>query len=795
MKSLARATTGVSLLALAALSTGGAHAQTAGPSIADSGQISEVVVTARRVSEKLQNVPLAITATTATQLQERGITDLQGLAKYTPSLSFKDFVTAFHGNPTIRGMTQINTANPVTNVGVFVDGVYLQRDYQTNQSLGDYDRIEVVKGPQSALYGANTFAGAINYVTRRPSDTYTANGTATLGNAGEERFEIGAGGPIIEGLLDARIYIGSDKYNGTIFNNAPNATGTDTHFGYHDRHAYSAGLTFTPLSNLTIDAYYSHTTKSEAIRPYYTISGKFSEDKTNCGAVSAVTGRPELFCGTFPTDPTPFRSGLGNQPPSPFSNIQPKALGQNDLLRVGVAWEISKAFSAHYTFGMTRGSASEDFNFFSNNYNPSIQPAIANNYSQQIEGGKIRYTSHEVRLNYDDGKPYKFELGYFHSDTTDAYFLGIKSIAATGAVQPPLIRYSDDPLYAPPGTIFLNNLVETFAVNAGFGRASYTFLNDRATVSAEFRYTSTSLQFNDINARTKNPALPLLNSTYNDPTPRGTIEYKVSPDNLLYASVAEGVKTGGFNGYASGTLTLLPSEQSFGEEKNLTYEVGSKNAFFDHTLIFNIDVFYIDWFDKQASVAPTNLPPNVSGALTTVANIYQTTGSARNYGVEIDGMYRPIRPLTFNYSFTAMNPTYNSGAKNTAFVGYCTVGTCPIDGSIGGNKLERQSQFSGAFAAEYRQHFKADWDYFGGADFTYQSKQYTDQENLGTIAAVALVNARIGFDNDHFKAYVWAKNLFNKLYIDNVFYVQSQQQYTASYGETRTYGITVAGKF
>jgi iron complex outermembrane receptor protein len=802
MNTRALATYGVSALALLLASApGAAKAQTttsATPSApsaaADNSLIGEVVVTTRRSSENVQSVPLAITVTTADQLQSRGITDLQGLAQFTPGLSFKDFVTSFHGNPTIRGMAQINTANPVTNVGVFVDGVNLQRDYQVNVSLGDFERIEVVKGPQSALYGSNTFAGAINYVTKKPTDFYTGDAEVTGGNAGTQRLQAAVGGPIIKGLLDARIYVGSDKYGGTIANNLPGVSGSDSHFNRHDREAQSVALKFTPLSNVTIGAYYTHTTKSENIAPFYTVSGKFVEDKTNCGVTNTATGRPELYCGEFSTNPAAFRTGVGNHPSGLYSNIEPNALGQNDLMRVSADWDINSAFSAHYTFGSTRGSASEDFSFFSNGYNPTVGPG-STTFSQQIEGGKIFYTSHEARLNYDAGKPYKFELGYFHSDADDRYFLGTRSIPITGGIIAPFTRTSDDALVAPAGTIFLQNLHESFKVDAVFGRGSFSFLGDRANVGAELRYTRTSLNFIDVNYTLTHPTAAPLASTYNDPAPRFTAEYKLTPQNLLYASAAEGIKTGGFNGYTSGTLTLLPSEQSFGEEKNWTYEFGAKNSFLDHKLLLNADVFYIDWTNKQSSLAPSNLPPNTTGALTTVANIYKTTGAATNYGIEIDGMYRPIMPLTFNFSYSAQNPRYSSGSTNTAFVGYCTVGTCPVDGSIGGNVLERQSKYSGAFSGEYRDHLTSEWDYFGGGDVTYQSKQFTDQENLGFIAPHTLVNARLGFETRNWKVFVWGKNIFDTLYVDNVFYTQSQQQYTAAFGERRTFGVTAAGKF
>jgi iron complex outermembrane receptor protein len=830
MRSVKLAASGVSALALMwALSPVAAFAETAAaPTAVAAADVNEVVVTTRRASENLEKVPLAISVTTADQMETRGITDLEGVAQYTPDFSFKEYITVFHGNPTVRAMTQVNTTSAVTNVGVFYDGVYLQRDFQETQDLGDFQQVDIVKGPQTTLYGANTFAGAINYVTRAPTDDFAGNALATYGNAGEKRFEGAVGGPIIKGILDGRIYAGTDDYTGTLKNNAPGLDGNDRYFGGHHRTAESVSLKFTPTDYLMFDAVYTTTHRDEQIRPYYTISGKFTEQMTSltgtqCGVINAATNRGQLFCGQFPTDPTAYRTAQGKavEPPGLFSNVDPDTLIDNEILKIGAQWIISPSLTAHYTFGATRGGASEDDAFFANTYNPTVQyspaqlsgatpclqpsqagytavgctPSASNTFNQQYEGARLNYTSHEIRLNYDSGSPFKAELDYLHSNTADHYFLGLQAVTMTGGVLPPLKRPSNDPLFAPPGTIFLNNLSETFKTDSIAARASYAFLDNKATVAAEFRYTITNLNFIDLNYLITHPTAAPLTASYNDPVPRFTAQYQLTPTNLIYASAAEGIKTGGFNGYASGTLTLLPADQSFGEEKNWTYELGAKNSFFNHTLQVNADVFYIDWFQKLAQLTPTNLPPQTAGANTTVATIYKLGGGAKNYGLEADITYKPIPPLTLGVSGAAQDPTYNSGSVNTSFIGYCTVGSCSVTGNIGGHQIERESRYSATVTGEYKDHLAADWDYFGSAEMTYQSMQYTDQMNIASIAPITLVNGQIGVSNDRWKAFFWGKNIFNTIYVADAFYIQSQAQYTASLGEGRTFGVTLAGKF
>ncbi|MFN3592510.1 MAG: TonB-dependent receptor plug domain-containing protein, partial [Thermaurantiacus sp.] len=125
----------------------------------------EILVTARKREESLQDVPVAITAFTADEIKSARVESLADVAKLTPGLNFTPLFGAQNQLPIIRGAAQ--TFGQL-NVGVFLDGVYLSGKAAVDLELNDLERIEVVRGPQSALYGRNTFAGAINYVTRRP---------------------------------------------------------------------------------------------------------------------------------------------------------------------------------------------------------------------------------------------------------------------------------------------------------------------------------------------------------------------------------------------------------------------------------------------------------------------------------------------------------------------------------------------------------------------------------------------------------------------------------------------------
>ncbi len=179
--------------------------------------IEEITVTARKRTESLLEVPLAITAFTEAELERSAINALEDLAQWTPSLQFQDVNGAFQ-NPAIRGLTQTDQTSPQGNVGVFIDGVYLNNRSGLEFGLLDMERIEVVKGPQSALYGRNTFGGAINYVTKQPE--LGEFGGRIEGTAGtRDRYNLAGNFNIPLGdVVAVQLFGGFSEFDGTIPN-------------------------------------------------------------------------------------------------------------------------------------------------------------------------------------------------------------------------------------------------------------------------------------------------------------------------------------------------------------------------------------------------------------------------------------------------------------------------------------------------------------------------------------------------------------------------------------------------
>jgi iron complex outermembrane receptor protein len=274
---------------------------------------------------------------------------------------------------------------------------------------------------------------------------------------------------------------------------------------------------------------------------------------------------------------------------------------------------------------------------------------------------------------------------------------------------------------------------------------------------------------------------------------------------MIYASAAEGIKAGGFNGYVTGSLTLDKDQQSFGEEKNWTYEVGWKASLFDRRVTFAADVFYVDWSNRQVAIPPAGyVATGVQGAV--VPEIYAAAGAATDYGFELNGDYRAFPGLTFDYAFSAQNPTNSKGATIPNATLYCTGAACPKSDNVSGNEIGNTSRYTGELGAEYRHSFDnlpnwlafssySDMSYFIGANETYRGMMYLDDLNITKINPFFLTDAHAGIQRGQIRLSVWVKNLTNHKYVESSFSVASIKQYNVDFGELRTFGITLNAAF
>lgn len=254
--------------------------------VAAGTQLEEVLVTARKRVENLQEVPVAITAFSAAQLDTRGISDIRDLADSTSNMTFNSSESGRQPIPVIRGMGMIDTRGFDNNVSVFIDGAFVSGRSSQNVGMFDLERVEVVKGPQSALYGRNSFAGAINYVTKKPGDEFEGNIEATAGDNDQYKFLGAVSGPLVEDKLSGRIAFSHDESGGTYENTAPGGDG----FGGYEGDSYMGTLRFTPndTTDIVFSAFYN---EEDADQLPLSIEGN------NCGELISTRSTPAYDAG------------------------------------------------------------------------------------------------------------------------------------------------------------------------------------------------------------------------------------------------------------------------------------------------------------------------------------------------------------------------------------------------------------------------------------------------------------------------------------------------------------------
>lgn len=258
------------LMAASALATlawsGSAMAQTAGATAQDD-QIDEIVVTARKRSERLFDVPVAVTAVTAETLEDRQFQTIREIAQVTPGLNINSDA-AGRGFISIRGVGITLLDNVQPGVGIFVDGVYQANTSYLNSPTLAVEQVEVLRGPQGTLFGQNTLGGAINITTRQPSDVFEGQVNATY--AGPDNFYIVGGtvaGPIVEGLIQGRLSIGTQNRDGFIENSL---LGYDDANRLHQDTIRGAVRFVLPANaELTVNAYYDNV---EGTLPLYAVT-------------------------------------------------------------------------------------------------------------------------------------------------------------------------------------------------------------------------------------------------------------------------------------------------------------------------------------------------------------------------------------------------------------------------------------------------------------------------------------------------------------------------------------------
>lgn len=682
---------------------------------AATGPIEEIVVTARKREESLQDIPLSVSALSAETIERASIENLEDIAALTAGLTFQSYNGGGLGSPTIRGLAQTDVGSVDNNVGVFVDGVFINNKANLSLNLQDIERVEVVKGPQSALYGNNSFGGAINYVTKRPTNDTTGRVSATVGTDG--LFEIGGSlsGSLIDDVLSARVSVNTSQFDGTIDNTLGDNLG-----GWDKKNNVVLQFEYTPTDALNARFMYYYGDEE-----YDASAGVILEN--NCGgelgSPSGLTGRGQ----------TTQRYACGDLSAPDSVTVSPDAFGNRsttDLGYLNVSYEFANVKLTSLTsYADSDSEARSDQKL-------NVSDALVAPENRRFTSpffGTTQTFSQELRLDSFGEGPFNWSVGAFFIDWESDREFTVGTAAAPTAV--------------------LNNadFVESEAL-AFFGLVEYDF-NDRWSGSLEARYNSD--ERDAILTNRNSGATNRFNETFDFTTYRSSVNFTPNDTSLWYGSIARGGKTGGFNN------TPIESEQTFDSEFNTTYELGYKATPID-TLTLSVAAYYTTWTDVQLT-NPSAVPGN--------PNVTQNIGDVTSYGLEVDGTWFATEQLSVSFGYAFSDPTFDDGTIDFTHGRRCTLASdCDLsagpDGGIdvSGQTVDRISQHQFYLSPQYEWR-SGNWDYYVRGDIAYQSEQFQRTLNLQTIEGRTIVNGRFGVINDNgLEISVWAKNLTDENY-------------------------------
>lgn len=800
----------VSIGALAVAIAAPAAAQdAAAPGAQTQGGIAEIVVTAQKRAENVQDVPIAISAFTASTLQERAVGDVSQLSSLAPNVTL-DAGTPFSGSGAvlaayIRGIGSNDFAfNIDPGVGIYVDGVYLARTVGANQDLLDVERIEVLKGPQGTLFGRNTIGGAISIVTRDPGHVFRLQSDVTTGSDNLFQVRASADLPI------------TDSLSSTLT------------FGVKNRRGYQKRIPFPGAENFVSDGYrafnaagYDPSNReggddvwNSRVKMVWdnggkvklTVSGDYSDQRQSATANSLLATRTDVFAGWYNAcinnDAASLaanglgfltnlcslpRAGVGGSEANPpLLGVNVDANPNNNRLSYNnqfVTGDPDTSYATGNSFSRLRNYGAAGTIDFALTDDISLKSITAYRElhwkaGMDLDGSPLDMLHTSFAMNQ---KQFSQELQLL-GDLLDKrlhYVLGAYYFNESGNLH--------DFVTFPAGFLQVDGPNNLWTKNyAFFGQVDWR-LNDFIGFTAGGRYTREKKRFegfqSDLDALNYKmagcyPVTEACRVALDFPDPNNPLRYYVpginhkkfsnfSPklgvqlhpteDIMAYGSWSKGYKTGGWTTRLSNPIppdpvTGIVPAPGFNEEKATTWEIGVKSTLFDRRLQINAAAFTTKYQGIQL-----NFQQGVSP-------VVQNAGNARIKGVEVEVVAAPTPEFTINGSAGYIDSYYTS-------VDPLAQVAPSVDqiGVFAGATLPKTPKWKFNVSPRYEIQLGDGGSVVLLADYTHTSKLKNDTEGTFLLnrGATDLVNASVTYRlaGGHWELTAGGTNLTNKRYL------------------------------
>ena len=641
------------------ISAGQTFAQDGGGAV-DSAATDVIIVTSERREANLQDVPVAVSAYTANRREELGITTTQDIARATPGMSYSEFPNRIF----LRGVGRfINTPGSDPGVATYADGVYTSEASIIGLSPLFVERVEILRGPQGTLYGRNSIGGAVNVVSRRPGGEFAAEIRQTIGNYGTSITEAAVSGPLSD-AIGFRIAASQNRHDGYIENDA----GADQ--AQADVRFYEAQLDLNPSDNLNFWVRYSGSNADSTpvtgvqIDPY--------ETATYFGGTSLLPSPTFGYITANPAASDPFtvshdyagRYSLDNQ--HAFTGVATFDLDDVRIRYTG-GWQTYDFFQDSDADRSSRAS------YAAFGVGPLVQAGRIETITENKE-----FSSHELNFSSTTDGPLQWIGGlyYYEEETQQSYDLSSPNQAQLGTILNSLTLAPTGVANSALNYVDLGaNLASTSW--AAFGQVDYD-LSPELRLTAGLRYTSDekdgseSLQYvlwapfiatnlgygpfaptvenlfatccaldTTPSATGQGPNTRNVSGEWDGWTGRVGLQWRPDDDTLVYGSISQGYKSGGFNLYA-----FTPAVE---EEQLTSFEIGFKRTI-GSMLQINASTFLYQYQDIQIPVQVLSGP--------VVRDNFINADEARSIGLELEVIWAPTDNLEFYGTYTYLNAEF-----------------------------------------------------------------------------------------------------------------------------------------
>ena len=792
--------------------------------ISSVAQIEEIVVTARKKAENLQDIPVQVDVISSEKLERAGITSLEDISKMSASMVFDNGFSQQDTRITLRGLSPVRGRQ---NVAVLQDGVDLSSENLTiaggtaliNSRLFDLERVEVVKGPQSALYGRSAFAGAINYVTKKPTQEKQSSISATIASESEMDLRLSWSGGISENTAVGVNFASwsRDGYHNNIVSGQP--------VGGEEGMAGSITFNYEPTDDFSL------LTRLEYTDDDYEPAAQFQQSGTTMLPISPNAIAPVNTC-IIPTPTMCLAYYTSGKVISPLVTHMPSNVGLLPNIEDigGAQLAINPRTGKDYPganreimkFSMTAVKEFENTTFTSitglldGDVFTFEDPQFRGTTNVGTSFGEIWYdqqtdlTSQEFRLQSNTDGALRWTIGaqlWEQEMQLDDKSFNTFTFLDTRPWFPPAFLNVNTPMFHGNASTFQGAICAPMTEGGEFAgcldrggsfwardtkhKSVYAMLeydiSDSLSLTVEGRYSEedentcgsdgngtvdpNGVGFAGPGRSRVNPPMWTRqicgDHTEDMITPKVTLTHFASDDFTFYASLAQAKKPGGISTVTGGGFSLYdPEDNRFEAEEMTVYELGMKSTMMDGKMRFNADIFLQDFTDKQTATQVVNPDTGILQSKTTNA------AKADVKGLELDVRYYVNDNLSATLSYTHLNAKYEdftrltAGASNIANAGNCTIvtdssgsSTCSID--LSGNPLENAPANSMVLGLNYNWETSNGSTWVAEADIMFQDERYIDQFKRVLLDGYYKVDLRLGYVTDNLEITAFIDNAFD----------------------------------